>query len=169
MKEISINFDFDSIAEYLSEEEVVDIIKATIEKKINEYYHHDINELIQSYLFHVLKTHTDNVFMNTPYMADKIKESVEKRIEDLQSYEVFRRQEKGYWGNQEASVAQKVLDEYCGTDEFKEKLKNKIDSVLGEKIERMDLNDFIYMTADGMADMIRNNLIKPKGETNESI
>lgn len=167
MKEISINFDFDSIAEYLSEEEVVDIIKATIEKKINEYYNHDINELVQSYLFHVLKTHTDDVFMNTPYMADKIKESVEKCVKNLQSYEVFRRQEKGYWGDKEASVAQKVLDEYCGTDEFKAKLKTKIDSVLGEKIEQMDLNDFIYMMADGMADIIRNNLIKPKGEQNE--
>lgn len=167
MKEINIKLDFDSIAEYLSEEEVVEIIKSAIEKKINEYYNHDINELIQSYLFHVLKTHTDNVFMNTPYMADKIKESVEKRIENLQSYEVFCRQEKGYWGDKEASVAQKALDEYCGTDEFKEKLKNKIDTVLGEKIEQMELNDFIYMMADGMADMIRNNLIKPKGGDNE--
>lgn len=31
----------------------------------------------------------------------------------------------------------------------------------------MDLNDFIYMMADGMADIIRNNLIKPKGGDNE--
>ena len=167
MKEINIKFDFDSIAEYLSEEEVVKIIKATIEKKINECYNHDINELIKSYLFYVLRTHTDNVFMNTPYMEGKIKESVEKCIENLQSYEVFRRQERGYWGDKESSVAQKVLDEYCGTDEFKEKLKNKIDTVLGEKIEQMELNDFIYMMADGMADMIRNNLIKPKGGDNE--
>lgn len=27
----------------------------------------------------------------------------------------------------------------------------------------MELNDFIYMMADGMADIIKNNLIKPKG------
>lgn len=165
MKEITIKLDLDSIAGYLSEEEIVEIVKSTIEKQINNYYNHDINDLIKSYLFHTIQKHTDNVFMNTPCMKEKIKEHIENCVENLHSYDVFRQEEKNsFWGKRDASPAQKTLDEYCSTEEFKEKLKNKIDSVFEEKIELMDLNDFICMMADGMADIIKNNLIKPKGE-----
>jgi len=168
MKELNIKIDFDSIKEYMPEEELREIVKNAIESQINQYYNHDINELIKSYLFRTLEKHTDNIFMNTPYIETKVREQIDKCIEDLHTYEVFRNEHRGYFGLERASVAQGVLEEYCATDEFRQKLKTKIDSVVSEKFEQMEPNDFIYMLSDGMADVIKNTLLKKdKGDDND--
>ena len=160
MKEITIKIDFGTIADYISEDELVRMAKSAIEDKINNYYPHDINELIKSYLIQVMTKHTDNVFMNTPCMEDKIRQQVLKCIDSLSTFEVFREKEQTYWTNRGDSVAQTILNTYCNTDEFKEKLTAKIDSVMADKLEQASLDDFIYMMADGMADTIRKALIK---------
>lgn len=160
MKEITIKIDFGTIADYISEDELVRMAKSAIEDKINNYYQHDINELIKSYLIQVMTKHTDNVFMNTPCMEDKIRQQALKCIDSLSTFEVFREKEQTYWTNRGDSVAQKILNTYCNTDEFKEKLTAKIDSVMADKLEQASLDDFIYMMADGMADTIKKTLIK---------
>lgn len=160
MKEITIKIDFGTIADYISEDELVRMAKSAIEDKINNYYQHDINELVKSYLMQVMTKHTDNVFMNTPCMEDKIRQQALKCIDNLSTFEVFREKEQTCWTNRGDSAAQKILNTYCNTDEFKEKLTAKIDSVIADKLEQASLDDFIYMMADGMADTIRRTLIK---------
>lgn len=48
MKELNIKIDFDSIKEYMPEEELREIVKNAIESQINQHYNHDINELVDA-------------------------------------------------------------------------------------------------------------------------
>lgn len=157
MTQIKISLNLEDI---LPSTDIVLGAREAIEYKINEYFHGHIKELITNYIYQVLTKETDEVFLNNPECKEIIKESVLSAIKDMSYFQIFRKAESTCWGDRKDSTAQKVLDEYCNSDEFKDILKNQINEVVVDRIKSMSLDDFVYLMSDGMANIIKNVLVK---------
>lgn len=157
MSQITISLRLENI---IPSDEVVSNVREAIEYKIDQYFHGNIKELITNYIYQVLTKETDEVFLNNPECKEIIKESVLSAIKDMSYFQIFRQAESTWWGDRKDSTAQKVLDEYCNSDEFKDVLKKQINEVVVDRIKSMSLDDFVYLMSDGMANIIKNVLVK---------
>ena len=157
MSQITITL---SLEDIIPSTEVVSGAREAIEYKISEYFHGHIKELITNYIYQVLTKETDKVFLNNPECKEIIKENVLIPIKDMSYFQIFRKAETTCWGDRKDSTAQKALDEYCNSDEFKDILKNQIHEVVVDRIKSMSLDDFVYLMSDGMANIIKNVLVK---------
>lgn len=157
MTQIKISLNLEDI---LPSTDIVLGAREAIGYKINEYFHGHIKELITNYIYQVLTKETDEVFLNNPECKEIIKESVLSAIKDMSYFQIFRKAESTCWGDRKDSTAQKALDEYCNSDEFKDILKNQINEVVVDRIKSMSLDDFVYLMSDGMANIIKNVLVK---------
>lgn len=167
---MKVNIDMENLSnavEIAITENVNNVIKDVIEKKISTYIDKNykkiieitINEKMEEYLKNYLETTTITVgegLLNQNIKTYTIQEYINKQISDIMNNKKFKTEIKDRWGEkslQEVSFDEFIKQSFDVSKEVKHQLKNYMKSV------RDDINHNIKnITDQAMKDMLSNTI-----------